>query len=198
MISLSQTAGRILSPNNPTVIAIRDAIFYILGFAPPVKRYFAEMRFKPMARYREGALHYGAGYSPRSSVGRMFIQPRVETLGAPPVRLDDVTGPGFAVLAWGTNPAHPLSDGARRVLDSLNAKLLSAVPMTQLAYESGRTNDVTVIGDSQGRLKDWFNQRSESVVVLRPDRIVALACRPAELDAQVLALGKTMSLRLAA
>ncbi len=198
MIALSQTAGRIFSPTNPAVIALRDAVSYALGFVPPVKRYFAEMRFKPMARYREGALHYGAGFSPRSPVGRMFIQPRVETAGAAPVRLDDLIGPGFAVLAYGTNPAHPLSGPARALLDRLGAKLFSVTPLTQLAYESGRTNDVTVIGDSQSRLKDWFDQRAESVVLLRPDRIVALACRPAELDAQVIALGRTMSLRLAA
>ncbi|MEU7011880.1 hypothetical protein [Streptomyces sp. NPDC046332] len=33
--------------------------------------------------------------------------------------------------------------------------------------------EVTVIGDLTGRLKEWFDQRPESFVVLRPDRFVA-------------------------
>ncbi len=192
MIALSQAAGKIFSPTSYLATGVRDAITYLLGAVPPIKRYFAEMRFKPMARYREGALFYGSGYSPHSRVGRMFIQPRVQTADAAATRLDELIGPTFAVLAWGTDPLLPLSDQSLLILKRLGTRFFSAVPITQLVHESGRHPGVTVIGDTQERLKEWFNARDDSVVILRPDRIVAVACQPSQLDAHVKALAAAM------
>jgi 3-(3-hydroxy-phenyl)propionate hydroxylase len=64
--------------------------------------------------------------------------------------------------------------------------------MTQLAHESGRRPGVTVIGDTQERLNEWFNARDDSVVILRPDRIVAVACQASQLDSHVKALATAM------
>ncbi len=55
MIDLSVTAGYVLAPpkrwQGPRATALP-----LLNYLPPVKRYFLEMRFKPMPQYREGAL----------------------------------------------------------------------------------------------------------------------------------------------
>ncbi|MDP9082765.1 MAG: bifunctional 3-(3-hydroxy-phenyl)propionate/3-hydroxycinnamic acid hydroxylase [Pseudomonadota bacterium] len=195
MIAISETAGKIFSPTRAWVTAARDAITYALGAVPSVKRYFAEMRYKPIPRYRKGALHFGSGSLQKSPVGRMFIQPRVEAGGAPAMRLDDLIGPGFAILAWGTDPTILLSSHARQILDRLGAKFFMAVPVAQMTYETGRNPDIVVLGDSQSRLKDWFDARDQSIVVLRPDRIVAAACQPSQLDTHVMALAQALALK---
>jgi 3-(3-hydroxy-phenyl)propionate hydroxylase len=110
------------------------------------------------------------------------------------VRLDELIGPRFALLAWATNPDSLLSPQARSVLARLDARRFMAVPMTQLQHAAALEREVTVVGDAQSRLKDWFDARDESVVLLRPDRIVAVACQPAELDASVHALAGILGL----
>lgn len=55
MIDLSVTAGYVLAPPKRWQGAVRDGLSWLLNYLPPVKRYFLEMRFKPMPQYREGA-----------------------------------------------------------------------------------------------------------------------------------------------
>jgi 3-(3-hydroxy-phenyl)propionate hydroxylase len=185
MIALSDTTGKILSVRNPVVAALRDAFFYVVNLAPPVKRYFLEMRYKPMPRYKQGALDYGArGFDAGSPVGRMFIQPLV-TVDGVTMKLDEVIGRDFALLAWGTDPGYWLSDRAREILARLGTKVITVVPETQRAYEAARLEGVTVVGDAQGRLKKWFSGWADGVVLLRPDRFVAATCVPQELNEMI-------------
>jgi 3-(3-hydroxy-phenyl)propionate hydroxylase len=195
MIALSEAAGKIVSPTNALLAALRDVLTLLLTVLPALKRYFLEMRFKPMPRYRLGALYYAGGFSRRSPVGKMFIQPRVDTAVSPGVRLDDVIGPRFAVIAWGVNIHSGRSERARAILERLDAKLICAVPPAQLLYEHARyAANITVVGDAQGRLKDWFDRHAESVVVLRPDRFVGAACLPMDLDANLEALAAALAM----
>ena len=186
MISLSQTAGAILAVRNPVKVWARDAFTYVANLLPPVKRYFLEMRFKPMPRYREGALDYGPrGFDVGSPVGRMFIQTRVALADGWQGRLDDALGGGFALLSWGAKPSRWTNDRTRQILEGLGTRLIWVVSMSQVAYETERHTDVTVLGDLDGRLKQWFGTTPKSLVLLRPDRFVALNCGPQELDGQV-------------
>jgi 3-(3-hydroxy-phenyl)propionate hydroxylase len=183
MIALSNTTGKILSVRNPVIAALRDAFTYAANLAPPVKNYFLEMRYKPMPRYKQGALDYGPrGFHRDSPVGRMFIQPLVTTADGQTVKLDDVIGRDFALLAWGTDPGYWLSAPARDSLRRLGTRVITAVPETQRAYEAARLEGVTVIGDAQGRLKKWFSGQPDGVIFLRPDRFVAATCIPQDLN----------------
>ena len=196
MISLSQTAGTILSVRNPLKVWARDSFTYIANLLPPVKRYFLEMRFKPMPRYREGALVYGAkGFQVTSRVGRMFIQPRVALANGWQGRLDDRLGSGFALLSWGVPPTPWVDFRARGILEKLETKWFWCVPMTQLVYEAKRHPELTVIGDLQGRLKEWFGETPNSMVFLRPDRFVAINCGPQELNKQLLEMAEKLQVK---
>jgi 3-(3-hydroxy-phenyl)propionate hydroxylase len=198
MISLSQTAGAILAVRNPAKVWARDAFTWTMNWLPPVKRYFLEMRFKPMPRYREGALEYGAGgFQATSRVGRMFIQPRVATADGWQGRLDDKLGSGFALISWGVNPMRWLDAESRRMLAALDTTIIWAVPMTGLAHETERHGDVVVLGDLQERLKGWFSDTPHSIVLLRPDRFVAINCGPQQLIEQIGALAQTIGVCLA-
>jgi 3-(3-hydroxy-phenyl)propionate hydroxylase len=66
-------------------------------------------------------------------------------------------------------------------LTRLGVKLISIRPSTQLHWDAAPTADVreaagvTVIGDSTGRLKAWFDTHPVGFAVIRPDRYVAAA-----------------------
>lgn len=52
-------------------------------------------------------------------------------------------------------------------------RLVAARPASQLHWDESEVDpDVLVVGDTDGSLKAWFDVRQESVVLLRPDRIV--------------------------
>ena len=192
MIALSEAAGVIFSPTNPIVAKLRDGVVRALGLIPSVKRYFLEMRFKPMPRYKEGALVYGSGFKANSAVGRMFIQPQVQTTSGT-VRLDDVLGDSFTLLAWGTDPSRWLGERGRHFVEKLGVKIVSAVPLTQMEHERERS-DITIIGDTQGRLKTWFGLQNKAIILLRPDQFVAAICTPQELPETLEAFRKAAAI----
>jgi len=243
MIHLSEVAGDIFAPESHTAAKVRDTLMLALNALPPVKQYFAEMRFKPMPRYERGVvvlpekgesqpllggLLQRSGDHPlgrllglmaekkesplgrllngfeaplETPVGRMFIQPRVTTEAGDTVRLDDVIGLNFAILAWGTDPTFNLSPEARAIWDRLGAKFITAKPQVQMAHK-GEPGDaragVITLGDAQGRLKEWFGKQTKSIVFLRPDRFVAALCSPQEVSAVTAALARKLATPLEA
>ncbi|MGV0837768.1 bifunctional 3-(3-hydroxy-phenyl)propionate/3-hydroxycinnamic acid hydroxylase [Mycolicibacterium thermoresistibile] len=176
MIDLSTMVGRVISPTNRRVAALRDRLIHAASVVPTLKRYVLEMRFKPMPRYLQGAVHHGEPRSQTSPTGTLFIQPRVDTRDAQNVLLDDVLGSGFAVLCWSNNLRAVLGEEAFDRWKALGAKFVEVRPMTQLHWPGHDDPDVVVVGDRAGALKAWFDAHTESVLFLRPDRCIAAAC----------------------
>jgi len=176
MIDLSTMVGRVISPTNRRVAALRDRVIHAASVVPSLKRYVLEMRFKPMPRYQQGAVYHGESPSPKSPTGTLFIQPRVDTRDAQSVLLDDVLGSGFAVLCWSNNLRAVLGEQAFHRWKALGARFVEVRPMTQLAWPGHDDDDVVVVGDRTGALKSWFDVYTDSVLFLRPDRCVAGAC----------------------
>ncbi|MEU4312904.1 bifunctional 3-(3-hydroxy-phenyl)propionate/3-hydroxycinnamic acid hydroxylase [Nocardia sp. NPDC024068] len=176
MIDLSTMVGRVISPTNQRVAAVRDVAVRGLALVPPLKRYVLGMRFKPMPRYDRGAVVHGWSRSPNSAVGTLFIQPRVATRAQPDVLLDEALGPWFAVVCWNNRPRKVLGDEEFDAWKALGARFVEARPATQLHWEGHDDPDVVVVGDHTGALKKWFDGQLDSVLFLRPDRCVAGAC----------------------
>ncbi|MGV0794307.1 bifunctional 3-(3-hydroxy-phenyl)propionate/3-hydroxycinnamic acid hydroxylase [Mycolicibacterium sp. XJ1819] len=180
MIDLSTLVGRVISPTNRRVAALRDRLIHAASVVPTLKRYVLEMRFKPMPRYQQGAVvHPAAGAGPTASAsptGTLFIQPRVDTREQSDLLLDDVLGPGFAVLCWSNNLPAILGEEAFGRWKRLGARFVEARPMTQLRWDGHDHPDVVVVGDRSGALKSWFDVYTDSVLFLRPDRCIAAAC----------------------
>jgi 3-(3-hydroxy-phenyl)propionate hydroxylase len=176
MIDLSTMVGRVISPTNRRVAALRDRVIHAASVVPALKRYVLEMRFKPMPRYHEGAVFHSEPRSDTSPTGTLFIQPRVDTRDQSNVLLDDVLGPGFAVLCWSNNLRAVLGDEAFGRWKALGAKFVAVRPMTQLHWTDHDDPDVVIVGDRTGALKSWFDTYTDSVLFLRPDRCIAGAC----------------------
>ena len=176
MIDLSTMVGRVISPTNRRVAALRDKVIRAASVVPTLKRYVLEMRFKPMPRYEQGAVYHAEPRSETSPAGTLFVQPRVDTRDRQDVLLDDVLGAGFAVLCWNNNPRALLADDAFERWKALGAKFIEARPLTQLHWTGHDDPDVVVVGDRSGGVKSWFDAHAESVLFLRPDRCIAGAC----------------------
>lgn len=171
MVDLSTWVGRAVSLRNRFAVAARDVFFRSLSAVPRTKSYIVTMRFKPMPTMTRGALASGP-----SAVGRLFVQPTVATRSEPSIKLDDAIGPWFALIAWNNDPRAILDDDALQRLSDLGVRLCSARPLTQLHW-GPVPDDVLVLGDADGGLKKWFDGQAESVVLVRPDRIVGGAAQ---------------------
>ncbi|CAJ0557534.1 3-(3-hydroxy-phenyl)propionate hydroxylase [Pseudomonas sp. BIGb0450] len=171
MIDLSVLAGHVLAPPKRWQGSLRDGVSWLLNYLPPIKRYFLEMRFKPMPQYTQGALV--ASTDKASPVGKMFIQPKVLTEAGETALLDDVIGNGFAIIAWGCDPTWGLNAAQLQQWQALGARFIQVIPDVQLKAARSGGDDVIRVGDTTGRLKEWFARGSSSIAVLRPDRFVA-------------------------
>jgi 3-(3-hydroxy-phenyl)propionate hydroxylase len=196
MIELSTTVGRWVSPTSKRVAALRDAALLVASAVPTIKRYLVEMRFKPMPRYKVGAVSYAHTGADDAVVGRQFIQPRVDTRTQSGVRLDDVLGPWFSVLCWNNDPLAVLGEEAERWI-ALGARLIALRPASQLHWVGTDHPAVEVVGDTSGALKRWFDAQPSSVLFLRPDRFVAAACVAQHAPEVSRALAQALSLTVA-
>lgn len=200
MIDVNMAAGTVMKMGRFGG-KVRDLSASALNLVPKWKSYFTELRFKPMPRYAAGVVVDQATLTPGraqagfkrsklapfidsagelSPVGLQFIQPRVNTADATNVLLDDVTGDWWTLATWGTGPTAFLSPTDLEFVRRHRIKLVSFMPETQRTWAEKQYADspapVTVVGDTTGALKDWFDVRSCGLVVLRPDRFVAAAC----------------------
>ena len=197
MIALSTLVGRIFSPTSRLLAAFRDVVFGILNRIPPVRDYVVQMRFKPMPRYTEGVVIAEPGSQrSRNAVGRLFVQPRVALRNGSVVRLDDAIGYRFAIVAWAADPCIYMSDEARRLWSRLNGATVVVRSQTETMSDVNDVNTGTVlVGDVSGALKEWFASEDTSIVILRPDRFVAMVCRPQEISRAVNALSRAMRMQ---
>ncbi|MBZ7659625.1 bifunctional 3-(3-hydroxy-phenyl)propionate/3-hydroxycinnamic acid hydroxylase [Klebsiella grimontii] len=193
MIDLSVTAGNVLAPPKRWHGAVRDGISWLLNYLPPVKRYFLEMRFKPMPQYREGAL-LAEGEGKTSPVGKMFIQPNVTLEGGQVTLLDEVMGANFAIIAWGSNPLWGLNDEQIARWRAVGVRFIQVVPEVQIHCDQDNVPGVIRLGDTQNRLKSWFAQHDTAIAVVRPDRFVATVAIPQTLSKKLDALARKMQL----
>jgi 3-(3-hydroxy-phenyl)propionate hydroxylase len=157
-----------------------------LNAIPPIKRYFVQMRFKPMPRFTSGiVIQTQSGSVQGRATGKLFPQPRVSSADGKISRLDDVIGLRFAILSWGTDPQLHMSDELRRYWGSIDAAFVALIPPTQIKDFRGNILPGTiVIGDTDGALHEWFADQGDdgSIVVLRPDRVVAGIVPPQKLE----------------
>ncbi|QXZ10555.1 bifunctional 3-(3-hydroxy-phenyl)propionate/3-hydroxycinnamic acid hydroxylase [Comamonas sp. Y33R10-2] len=129
-----------------------------------------------------GRLVHGLEAPQPSPIGRMFIQPRVSTLEGETVRLDDLIGLHFAIIAWGTDPSYGMNEASLAFWKKLGARFIRVMPAVQLQHASPTREGVLTIGDAQGRIKDWFSTQGKSIVFVRPDRFVAALASPQEVS----------------
>ncbi|MER6414349.1 bifunctional 3-(3-hydroxy-phenyl)propionate/3-hydroxycinnamic acid hydroxylase [Streptomyces humidus] len=185
MVALSDTLGRVLCSTSTWTARTRDALFRGLTVAPQVRDWLLQMRFKPMPRYTEGVvLHGRRPVAKKSAVGRMFVQPKVETADGRSVLLDETLGEWFTLVGYGTDPLVHLDPESRAFWDGIGTRYVTVTESRSGRSRAERPRsgtDSVVLEDLDGTLRDWFAAQPGTVAVIRPDRYVAAMAHAAEL-----------------
>jgi 3-(3-hydroxy-phenyl)propionate hydroxylase len=181
MVNIATMFGKLYAPGNRIAEFARDTLFRVIQKLPGLRDYVLQMKFKPMPRYTEGLVLQKAPLAKDSPVGRMFMQPMVETADRHKVKLDDAIGPWFAILGINHDPADTLSAEERAFWEQLGASLVFIRPSRSAALAEPTRS--VIVEDLMGAFRDW-RRRNPGVdfVVLRPDRYVAATCSAAELN----------------
>jgi 3-(3-hydroxy-phenyl)propionate hydroxylase len=198
MVTFATRIGRMYSPRNRVTERIRDVGFRALQLIPGGKEYILQMKYKPMPRYTSGILVARDRRRRDDSIGRMFMQPVVETTGRRREKLDDVIGPWFAVIGVHLDPVEHLrpdsiawwrSLGARFVrVDAPRSGPLPSMAGSRTPVDPGGSGSI-VVEDVDGAFRDWLLSRPDDrIIVLRPDRYVAAVCDGAGFDSTTNAL----------
>jgi 3-(3-hydroxy-phenyl)propionate hydroxylase len=196
MVQFATRIGAMYKPHNLVTERLRDVLFRALQLLPGGQEYILQMKYKPMPRYEEGIV-----VRPTSDpglddlVGRMFMQPTVETTeGRERAMLDDVLGPWFAVIGVHVDPAAALDADSMRWWSALGARFFHVLaarsgPHPTRPAPPGRAASATAsesitLEDVNGEFRDWLLARPHGeIVVLRPDRYVAAVCDRASFGA---------------
>ena len=156
----NERAERAGEPTTPTPASLQSAGYGQGREQPPVR---AGVLFEPQI------IDAGA-------VGALFSQPIIATESGTPRRLDDLLGPGFAVVAREPRSLG-LNDTSRRILERLDARLV----------------DLSRYHAERGRFDRGFDQYD--AMVIRPDRVVFVGSDANHrLDTVIAALANQLSL----
>jgi 3-(3-hydroxy-phenyl)propionate hydroxylase len=118
-------------------------------------------------------------------IGRMFMQPTVETSDRRVAKLDDVIGPWFAVIGVHADPASSLDPADLAWWRSISARFIQVVPPRSgplprdrarppVTSEHKGPDAALIVEDIDGAFRDWrLAHHNAEFIVLRPDRYVA-------------------------
>jgi 3-(3-hydroxy-phenyl)propionate hydroxylase len=133
------------------------------------------MDFKPVPVYEAGLFGKDDEGKHHPAAGALFIQPEVQTRTGQEVLLDQVLGPGFAILTVGPEVAHDDAHSvrSRNFWARLNTRYVQVLPAGS-TVESGTTAppDTETVVDASGRIHAWLEEHGGQMVVIRPDRYV--------------------------
>lgn len=175
MIALSKRVGSILMTRNPLAAWFRDLAFGAMARIPWTRRYLGQMRFKPTPRAQAGFFLPCACGLP----GRMFIQPDVLDGEGRRVPLDDVLGPGFALLQVAGAAEAAFAGFEHPFWRSLAARRIRVLPG---GLAGGMAGADAVIADIGGAIARAV-KRQPVTLLIRPDRYVAAVIAPGQADA---------------
>lgn len=172
MIDLADSVGAMLMPTSRVVACMRDAFFSCARFAPGLRNYVLQMRFKPMPSYLNGVVVPGDS----RALGKMIIQPEVEVKSGARSRLDDVLGPWFSIIGWRSDPQATMSEGDRAYWTRFGVRFVQIDRSRSGASREGRVSSrfgTVCVEDVDNVMADWFERNSQPYVLVRPDRYVA-------------------------
>ena len=150
MVNFVTWIGAFYKPWSRLTERVRDLFSAGLAALPGAREYILGLKFKPMSFYREGVVLQSPQRLARKNnpVGRLFMQPLVESAGKP-VRLDDLIGPGFALIGVRADPWAALGAAQRTALADLQCRLVR-VEYSKSQYQPVEGSGAVVAEDLQG------------------------------------------------
>ena len=170
MIRLALRMGQVMSPRNYWAGFATQSALLALNIWPPARDYVAQMKYKPKPRFTAGFMVPDKTGGRRTLVGRLFPQPRVHTTKSQATLLDDVLGPGFALVAVTPHPLTTFRKLAHPVWERLDARYVAIQSMGVKPHACGEIQVVALANESSF---SGLSELSNSAWLLRPDRYVA-------------------------
>jgi len=182
MIEFALNIGRVLAPPNKLAAFVIEWGFRALALVPKARDYIAQMKFKPPPRFAKGFIVADATSARETLIGRMISQPCVRADGKD-VLLDDVLGPGFALLVRSPRAETVVPLLQQKPWSDLGARIVvmgGKAPAGAVAVQELSPNP---------RLAAY----GDHVLLLRPDRYVAACVKVDELEKGGEAVGKMIA-----
>lgn len=178
LVELATTLGKVYGPKTKLGEKARSYGLRAMQRIPASRDYLLQMKFKPMPFYAEGVV---LDPSAKDPVGRMFIQPDVESADGARAKLDEAAGDWFAVIGINIDPLDHLDDEHADYWRKIGARFLR-VNRSRAGQHLLQTGTETVLlDDLQGGFRDWGRGReNREILVLRPDRYLAATCSRAD------------------
>lgn len=177
LIKMAIQIGWVMVPRNWFHTWGQFAFFKVVGLIPALRNYFIGMKYKPVPRFREGFLVPDGIGAKRTLVGRMLVQPDVVIQDGSVDKLDDVMGPGFALLSVGGSPDTPFAGPPHEMWDRLAPTRLC---VSTEAPDNPPDDSVLRCTWAAGRPPDQLIPYDGKILLVRPDRYVAAAFAPDE------------------
>ncbi len=170
MILLALRMGQVMMPSSRLQGAAVRGAFHLLGLYPPVRNYFAQMRYKPKPRFTGGLIWPRRGTPDRTVVGRMLPQPLVETAERRRVLMDEILPDRPVVLVYSERPEAAVDPALKQAVEAAGACIVGITP----EWMNPSQSDFPIVRD-QSRLLSELPYRSclEHAFLLRRDRYIA-------------------------
>lgn len=176
LIRMAIQIGWVMVPRNWFHTYGQIAFFRVTGLIPKLRDYFLNMKFKPVPRFLDGFLISDGLSAKKTLVGRMLPQPVVTLPDGSETKLDNLLGPGFALLALGPDAGAALEALDQPVWNRLEA---SRVALTSDGAASG-TPGVRTAALRSGETLAKFRPYEGKILLVRPDKYVAATFAPAD------------------
>jgi hypothetical protein len=174
VIAFAQKMGSIILPQNPIVATIRDGIIKFLGLIGLHSESNGIILTK-IPNHINGGLIRNYFISRFAKTGVEFPQHTLETAEGKSALSDHLMGDNFHLLGWNCNAEDFLHANTLRRWRGLSSRA-----STITGLQTVRSDCDTLI-DRQQQYRDLFSDGNR-VVVLRPDKMMVINCKPKVLD----------------
>jgi 3-(3-hydroxy-phenyl)propionate hydroxylase len=162
--------NQLVMPTSRPRAFLRDTTLRALMRLPPVAANIREMRAKPETCYKHGLILASNHRHRHLPTGRLLPQPTVLLPGNQPVQLDELLGPGFALVRLHPDPSIAFKPLQADLWHKLEPRHICLVPTMENIQNTCK--HVISALDSQQHIAHFLRGQSNHLALIRPDRHV--------------------------
>ncbi len=183
VIGFAQKMGSIILPQNPIVARIRDGVIKFLGLIGLHSESKGIILTK-IPNHINGGLIRNYFISRFAKTGVEFPQHTLETADGTSALSDHLMGDNFHLLGWNCNAEKFLDANTLRRWRALSSRASTITDLQTSNSDSGCDNHGDILIDRQQQYRALFSH-GKRVVVLRPDKMMIINCKPKVLNRQL-------------